>query len=176
MHGAHTIIIYSKGRKFLPLTPCVSSRASRHPPSVHPSGRPCGSTSWKLRGWLRNGKEINQEEEEKKILRTKDMTDVKTSIYLWTKDVTNIRCHVWCYWEQEFGEPMGTYLAHHWLVSETVVVDKKNTNVGWVFDFFVIPICSDYLEEKKQNERTIGFGYLKIFRIKRITGLGYLII
>ncbi len=72
----------------------------------------------------------------KKNLRTKDMTDVKTSIYLWTKDVTNIRCHVWCYWEQEFGEPMGTYLAHHWLVSETVVVDKKNTNVGWVFDFF----------------------------------------
>jgi hypothetical protein len=64
------------------------------------------------------------------------MTDVKTSIYLWTKDVTNIRCHVWCYWEQEFGEPMGTYLAHHWLVSETVVVDKKNTNEGWVFDFF----------------------------------------
>ncbi len=103
------------------------------------------------------------------------MTDVKTSIYLWTKDVTNIRCHVWCYWEQEFGEPMGTYLAHHWLVSETVVVDKKNTTVGWVFDFFVIPICSDYLEEKKHNERTIGSGYLKIFRIKRITGLGYFI-
>jgi hypothetical protein len=70
---------------------------------------------------------------------------------------------------------MGTYLAHHWLVSETVVVDKKNTNVGWVFDFFVIPICSDYLEEKKKNERTIGSGYLKIFRIKRITGLGYFI-
>jgi len=61
------------------------------------------------------------------------------------------------------------------LVSETVVVDKKNTTVGWVFDFFVIPICSDYLEEKKQNERTIGSGYLKIFRIKRITGLGYFI-
>jgi hypothetical protein len=80
------------------------------------------------------------------------MTDVKTSIYLWTKDMTNIRCHLWCYWEQEFGEPMGTYLAHHWLVSETVVVDKKNTSVGWVFDFFVIPICSDYLEEKKQND------------------------
>ncbi len=111
----------------------------------------------------------------KKNLRTKDMTDIKTSIYLWTKDVTNIRCHVWCYWEQEFEEPMGTYLAHHWLVSETVVVDKKNTNVGWVFAFFVIPICSDYLEEKKQNERTIGSGYLKIFRIKRITGLGYFI-
>jgi hypothetical protein len=35
-----------------------------------------------------------------------------------------------------FREPMGTYLAHHWLVSETVVVDKKNTSVGWVFDFF----------------------------------------
>ncbi len=103
------------------------------------------------------------------------MTDVKTSIYLWTKDVTNIRCHVWCYWEQEFGEPMGTYLAHHWLVSETIVVDKKNTSVGWVFDFFVIPICSDYLEEKKQNERTIGSGYLKIFRIKRITGLRHFI-
>jgi len=50
--------------------------------------------------------------------------------------------------EQEFGEPMGTYLAHRWLVSETVV-DKKNTNVEWVLDFFVIPICSDYLEEKK---------------------------
>jgi len=31
------------------------------------------------------------------------------------------------------------------------------------------------LEEKKQNERTIGSGYLKIFRIKRITGLGYFI-
>jgi len=59
------------------------------------------------------------------------------------------------------------------LVSETVIVDKKNTCVGWVFDFFVIPICSDYLEEKKQNERTIGFGYLKIFRIKIITGLRY---
>jgi hypothetical protein len=68
---------------------------------------------------------------------------------------------------------MGTYLTHHWLVSETVVVDKKNTSVRWVFDFFVIPICSDYLEEKKQNERTIGSGYLKIFRIKKITGLGY---
>ncbi len=74
--------------------------------------------------------------------------------------MTNIRCHVWCYWEQEFWEPMGTYLAHHWLVSETVVTDKNNTNVGWVFDFFVIPICSDYLKEKKQNERTIGSGYL----------------
>ncbi len=82
---------------------------------------------------------------------------------------------MWCYWEQEFGEPMGTYLAHHWLVSETVVVDKKNINVGWVFDFFVIPTCSDYLEEKKQNERTIGSGYLKIFRIKKITGLAYFI-
>jgi hypothetical protein len=110
----------------------------------------------------------------KKNLWTKDMTDVKTSIYLWTNDVTNIRCHVWCYWEQEFGEPMGTYLTHHWLVSETVV-DKKNTSVGWVFDFFVIPICSDYLEEKKQNEKNIGSGYLKIFRIKRIIGLGYFI-
>jgi len=37
---------------------------------------------------------------------------------------------VWGYWEQQFGELMGTYLAHHWLVSETVVVDKKNTSVG----------------------------------------------
>ncbi len=36
------------------------------------------------------------------------MSDVRTSIYLWTKDVTNIRCHMWCYWEQEFREPMGT--------------------------------------------------------------------
>ncbi len=90
--------------------------------------------------------------------------------------MTNIRCHVWCCWEQQFGEPMGTYLAHHWLDSETlVVVDKKNTNVGWVFDFFVIPICSEYLEKKKQNERTIGSGYLKNFRIKRLTGLGCLI-
>jgi hypothetical protein len=44
----------------------------------------------------------------KKNLWTKDMSDVRTSIYLWTKDVTNIRCHMWCYWEQEFGEPMGT--------------------------------------------------------------------
>jgi hypothetical protein len=70
---------------------------------------------------------------------------------------------------------MGTYLAHHWLVSETVVVDKKNTTVGWVFDFFVIPICSDYLGKKKQNERTVGSGYLKIFRIKIITGLRYFI-
>jgi hypothetical protein len=61
------------------------------------------------------------------------------------------------------------------LVSETVVVDKKNTNVRWVFDFFVIPICSDDLEEKKQNERINGSGYLKIFRIKRITGLRYFI-
>jgi hypothetical protein len=52
---------------------------------------------------------------------------------------------------------------------------QKDTSVGWVFDFFVIPICFDYLEEKKQNERTIGSGYLKIFRIKRITGLGYFI-
>jgi hypothetical protein len=41
---------------------------------------------------------------------------------------------------------MGTYLAHHWLVSEIVVVDKKNTSVGWVFDFFVIPICSDIVK------------------------------
>ncbi len=117
----------------------------------------------------------NKKMKKKKNLWTKDMTDVRTSIYLWTKDVTNIRCYVWCYWEQEFGEPMGTYLAHHWLVLETVVVNKKNTNVGWVIDFFVIPICFDYLEEKKKNERTIGFGYLKIFRIKRITGLRYLI-
>jgi len=46
--------------------------------------------------------------------------------------------------EQEFGEPMRTYLAHHWLVSKTVVVDKKNTTVGWVLDFFVIPICSGW--------------------------------
>ncbi len=86
------------------------------------------------------------------------MTDVKTCIYLWTKDVTNIRCHVWCYWEQEFGEPMGTYLAQHWLVSETVVVDKKNTSVRWVFDFFVIPICSDYLEEKNRMKETLVLG------------------
>jgi hypothetical protein len=70
---------------------------------------------------------------------------------------------------------MGTYLTHHWLVSETIIVDKNNTNVGWVFDFFVIPICFDYLEEKKQNEKTIGSGYLKIFKIKRITRLRYLI-
>jgi hypothetical protein len=70
---------------------------------------------------------------------------------------------------------MGTYLTHHWLLSETVVVDKKNTSVRWVYDFFVIPICSDYLEEKKQNKKTIGSGYLKNFRIKRITGLGYFI-
>ncbi len=86
------------------------------------------------------------------------MIDVKTSIYLWTKDVTNIRCHVWCYWEQEFGEPMGTYLTHHWLVSETVVVDKKNTSVGWVFDFFVTPICSDYLEEKNRMKKPLVLG------------------
>jgi hypothetical protein len=71
--------------------------------------------------------------------------------------------------------PMGTYLAHHWLVLETIFVDKKKISVGWVFDFFVIPICSDYLKEKKQNEKTIGSGYLKIFRIKRITRLGYFI-
>jgi hypothetical protein len=120
----------------------------------------------------KNKESTNEKKKKKKRknLWTKDMIDVRTSIYLWTKDVTNIRCHVWCYWEQEFGEPMGTYLAHHWLVSETIVMDKKNTSVGWVFDFFVIPICSDYLEEKKQNERTIGSGYLKIFRIKRIIG------
>jgi hypothetical protein len=31
------------------------------------------------------------------------------------------------------------------------------------------------LEEKKQNEKTIGSVYLKIFRIKRIIGLGYFI-
>jgi len=29
------------------------------------------------------------------------------------------------------------------------------------------------LEEKKQNEKTIGSGYLKIFKIKIITRLGY---
>jgi hypothetical protein len=29
---------------------CIPSRASGHPPSVHSSGRPCGSTSWKFRG------------------------------------------------------------------------------------------------------------------------------
>jgi hypothetical protein len=70
---------------------------------------------------------------------------------------------------------MGTYLTHHWLVSETVLFVHNNTSVGWVFDFFVIPICSDYLEEKIQNERTIGSGHLKIFRIKRIIGLRYFI-
>jgi len=53
---------------------------------------------------------------------------------------------------------MGTYLVHHWLVSETVVVDKKNTIVGWVFDFFVIPICSDYLEEKKRMKEPLVLG------------------
>jgi hypothetical protein len=44
---------------------------------------------------------------------------------------------------------MGTYVAHHWLVSETVVVvDKRIPVWGWVFDFFVIPICSEYLIKK----------------------------
>jgi hypothetical protein len=61
------------------------------------------------------------------------------------------------------------------LVSETIVVDKKDTTVGWVFDFFVIPICSDYLEKKNRMKEPFGSGYLKIFRIKRITGLGYFI-
>ncbi len=98
------------------------------------------------------------------------MTDVKTSIYLWTKDATNIRCQVWCYWEQEFGEPMGTYLAHHRLVSETVVVDKKNTNVGWVFDFFVIPICSDYLEEKNRMKEPLVPGIWKFSESKESLG------
>jgi hypothetical protein len=61
------------------------------------------------------------------------------------------------------------------LVSEIVVVDKKNTTVGWAFHFFVIPICSDYLEKKNRMKEPFGSGYLKIFRIKRITGLGYFI-
>jgi hypothetical protein len=44
-HFQHSHITYSKGRMKLPLNPCV-------PPSIlcHPSGRPCGSTPWKLRG------------------------------------------------------------------------------------------------------------------------------
>jgi len=47
---------------------------------------------------------------------------------------------------------MGTYLAHHWLDSETLVVVGKRIPVwGWVFDFFVIPICSEYLEGKKNR-------------------------
>jgi hypothetical protein len=46
---------------------------------------------------------------------------------------------------------MGTYLAHQWLVSETVVVDKRIPVWGRVFDFFVIPICSEYLEKKKNR-------------------------
>jgi hypothetical protein len=53
---------------------------------------------------------------------------------------------------------MGTYLAHHWLVSKTVVVDKKNTSVGWVFDLFVIPICSEYLEEKNRIKEPLVLG------------------
>ncbi len=57
-----------------------------------------------------------------------------------------------------FREPMGTYLAHHWLVSKTVVVDKKNTSVGWVFDLFVIPICSEYLEEKNRIKEPLVLG------------------
>jgi hypothetical protein len=75
----------------------------------------------------------------KKNLRTKDMTDVKTSIYLWTKDVTNIRCHVWCYWNQSLGN----------------LLSLGNTSVGWVFDFFVIPICSDYLEKKNRMKEPL---------------------
>ncbi len=47
-------ILYSKGRLKPPLTPLTDGQ------------------------WLRNGKEINQEEEEKKNLWTKDMIDVKT--------------------------------------------------------------------------------------------------
>jgi hypothetical protein len=50
---------------------------------------------------------------------------------------------------------------------------QKEYQCGEGIWFFVIPICSDYLEGKKQNERNIGSGYLKIFRIKRITGLRY---
>jgi hypothetical protein len=42
----------------------------------------------------------------KKNLRTKDMTDVKTSIYLWTKDVTNIRCQVWGTYGNIFSAPL----------------------------------------------------------------------
>jgi len=67
---------------------------------------------------------------------------------------------------------MGTYLAHHWLDSETlVVVDKRIPVWGWVFDFFVIPICSEYFEKKKkQNQRTIGSGYLKFSESKESLG------
>ncbi len=93
-----------------------------------------------------------------------------TNTYLWT----NIRCHVWCYWEQQFGEPMGTCLVHHWLVSETVVVDKKNTSVGVGIWFFCNTHMFWVFGKKNRMKRTIGSGYLKIFGIKRITGLGYL--
>jgi hypothetical protein len=35
-------------------------------------------------------------------------------------------------------------------VSETVVVDKRIPVWEWVFDFFVIPICSEYLGKKTE--------------------------
>jgi hypothetical protein len=63
------------------------------------------------------------------------MTDVRTSIYLWTKYVTNIRCHVWCYWEQEFGEPMGT-----------VGFDERTSKDPAVFG-----ACLIYFKESRHN-------------------------
>ncbi len=53
MHGAHTSILYSKGRwdeKWSLPWIRASRHLSRHPSFVHPSGRPCGSTPWKLWG------------------------------------------------------------------------------------------------------------------------------
>jgi hypothetical protein len=65
--------------------------------------------------------------------------------------MTNIRCQGWlCYWEQQFGEPMGTYLAHHWVVSKTVVMYKRIPVWGWVFEFFVIPMYYEYLKKKTE--------------------------
>ncbi len=82
---------------------------------------------------------------------------------------------MWCYWEQQFGEPMGTYLVHHWLDSETlVVVGKKNTRVGVGIWFF----CNTHMfwifgEKKTTESKNHWFWVFEIFGIKRITGLGY---
>jgi hypothetical protein len=53
---------------------------------------------------------------------------------------------------------MGTYLAHHWLVSETVVVDKKNTNVGWVFDFLEYPYALTIWKKKNRMTEPLVLG------------------
>jgi hypothetical protein len=36
--------------------------------------------------------------------------------------------------------------------------EQKNSSVGWVFDFFVIPICSEYLKKKHRMKEPLVLG------------------